>query len=142
MWRWMMLILAGLALAACGGGSSDEAEIREAVETFVRAFGEGDVETAYSYASEECQSQVELADFEEAYEMFETFFGGDDVEFRVDDIAISELDGDSAMVDTTLTILVDGEELDEDDVEDEPAERVVKEDGRWRFTDCESFAIS
>ncbi len=135
--RWYAILLAIFAavMIACGsnGGGDDEASIREALEGFTQALNDSDFAKAYSYFSEECQDNVSLSEFSAGLAFATVFFG--EAAFEVSNIRIIELANDRAVVDVDITITGVGEEFAVEE-DQEPIE-LIKEDGRWRTTDCE-----
>ncbi|MCH8065670.1 MAG: DUF4352 domain-containing protein [Chloroflexi bacterium] len=135
--RWYVILLAIFAavMIACSsnGGGDDEANIRETLEGFAQALNDSDFTKAYSYFSEECQDNVSLSEFSAGLAFAALFFG--EGELEVSNIRIIELTGDRAIVDAEITITGVGDDFSVE--EDQDPIELVKEDGRWRTTDCE-----
>jgi hypothetical protein len=136
---FIVLILLAVAISCGGSGKSDpESEIRRDVEAFVDAFSKGEAGNAYSFMSKECRDQVSREDFASAILLAKAFMG-DNLKLSLESLEIVTLDGDTAEVKTKIRTVVDGEEQVNEDSEE--TQHLVKEDGKWRSTDCADFSM-
>lgn len=124
-----------MILMACSGGDG-EADIRKTVEGFFNAINEDDLPAAYTFLSEECKEQVTFGEFAGGMVFAQAFLG--EGEFKVKDVRIIELKDDEAIIESEIVLVSDGEEIELEDGDATPIV-MVKEDGRWRSTDCEDF---
>lgn len=130
------LLAVGLALllAACNGGG-DEKAIRDTVQDFFQTLGE-DSNEAYLLLAEECRNEMSLDEFRDSAGGLTTFFSGNEV--RVENVEITErLDGE-IIANLDINIVTEGEDAPFADAGLGQA-RFRKEEGRWRFADCENF---
>lgn len=140
--RWYVVLAAVLAslLAACGGGTSDETALKKAIEEFFQS-SVADPPKAYTYLAQECKDEIAFPEF--AVGRF--FFGGllGDRKPEVKELKILEHGEDAIVANFEIVLVVDGEEfpLSANEEDDGPT-RFVKENGRWRFADCEDFSLT
>ena len=124
----------GLAVVACGGGSSggDEGAIKDVFRDFFRAFEEGDASLLAGLLSDDCEDAEDIA--ERAIQS-SLSRGLEDVEYNVTGATIRDLTEDSAEALPEGLIRFEGGEvsLAEDDSE---YVRLIKVDGEWKLTDC------
>ena len=137
--RWYLILAVALAslLLACGDGGQDEREIKEAVEGFFLALNE-DPPKAYTYLSQDCKEQISFLQFATGLSLLEGFLGKGEPEVK--DFEIKDREGDELQADVEVVVHSEGEEiaLTQDPRQRGPT-RFVKEDGRWRFSDCDVF---
>lgn len=134
----ILLAVFAAVMIACGsnGGGDDEANIRNTLEGFTQALNDRDFDKAYSYFSEACQDNVSLSEFSAGLAFATVFFG--ESELEVGNVRIVELTGDRALVEADISMTGLGEEFTFEE-DQEPIE-LIKEDGRWRTTDCEDVS--
>lgn len=133
--RYAVLAIAVTFLfVACGGGDSDEQEVRDTIEGFFQALGEDRAE-AYSYLAEECREETSFGEFAAQLQL-SAFFAANEV--RVEKVEIVERGDDEIVADVDIVLVIEGEDspLAESGL---GRVRVVKESGRWRLADCENF---
>ncbi len=140
--RWLAVIaVAALAFAACNGGSV-EGDIGDTIAGFYHALDE-DPPRAYTYLSQSCKEQVDYSQFFGALSFIlgRGFLGEGALEVR--DLEITTQDGDDSLeASFHVVIISDGEEIElsQGFAGGEEPTRFIREDGRWRFRDCEGFA--
>jgi cytochrome c5 len=139
------LLLAFVAVFACCGGNGDsaptspeeiESQFKRDYEALARAFGEGDIDKVYGFIASKCHDEIDRDQIAGAALLASAFLG-DDWEVRVDEVELLEQEGNTATIRVVSTVIIDGEE-------EEPSEEtvdVVWEDGHWRDTDCNTFAL-
>jgi hypothetical protein len=134
--RQYTLLALGLALllAACNGGG-DEKAIQDTVQDFFQTLGE-DSNEAYLLLAEECRNEISLDDFKDSTGELTTFFSGSEV--RVVNVEITERLDDEIVANLDINIVTEGEDAPLGDGGLGQA-RFRKEEGRWRFADCENF---
>ncbi|HEY8490269.1 MAG TPA: hypothetical protein VIO14_04675 [Dehalococcoidia bacterium] len=131
-------LLALAVFAACnGGGGGDQAQIEKLARDTVAALEDLDGKKMAGLMSKECD--VDEAEMEAAFALIRVFAGEDDLEIDLDDIEITNLTDTSADVRLVGTIKIMGEEQPLD--EEGSSTRAVKEDGKWRWSDCEDFNV-
>lgn len=123
-----ILILAAL-LAACSGKDSpadrgsEEAAVRDAVSTYVVAFGDGNPDRAWAFVSERCQDSIPESEYRAGVAAAGELYA----DLKVDEFTEIVLDGDTAVVAYTTDPVVEGAKDDE---------RWIQEAGTWRWDDC------
>ncbi len=142
----VLLVLAALA-SACGDGEGGplgttdaKTEIERDVRAFAEALSQNEIAKAYTFLSEGCREETSLEDFMGSM-LFARAFIGEDWEIEITGVDVLEYEGDRAVVTLRSVLMVDGEEVEAAEGEEEP-ETLVREDGKWRITDCEGFAPS
>ena len=100
----------------------DEALLRQAVEEYVAAFGNGDADAAVSLLSERCTDTISMAEYREAVAAAGELYPG----LVVDDVYDIVLDEDRAVVYYST----------DPEVETEDGERWISESGAWVWDDC------
>jgi hypothetical protein len=133
--RYAVLAIAITSLlVGCGGGGSDEQEIRDTVEGFFQALGE-DTAEAYSFLAEECREGASFSDFAAQLQL-SAFFAANEV--RAENVGVIERGDDEIVADVDIVLVIEGEgsPLADGGL---GRVRVVKESGRWRLADCENF---
>lgn len=144
--RSIILCLAPLAFAACGGASSGagspptEAGLQSAVRESTEAVLSSKPKVAYGYLSDDCKEKMSLSEFSGLLMFGVAMLAGmADVELKdieVGSIEVSELTATSANVRSELRTK-DGDVFTSLD-DSEPAKWIYENDG-WRSTDCEDL---
>ena len=137
--RYLPLVLAGLLLSGCGGGSDQPADkpaptskaptttpapgdaLEESVRAYSAAFLRGDGAAAYELLSKRCRNRTRLSEFEALAEQAQARYGPEEIAtLKV------KVNGDQAQATYTYA---QSQILDQDN------ERWVNEAG-WRNDDC------
>jgi hypothetical protein len=95
---------------------------------------------AYTFLSEDCRKTVSLGDFMASMILVQAFLG-EDWELEVTSVDVLELEGDRAVVKAEAVFKVEGEEIEPGEGEEDEPQTLVREDGKWRTTDCEGFKM-
>ena len=137
--RWLVGLVALVASlhVACGGAGASTA-IRESAEDFYRALAV-DPPRAYTYLSEECQSEFSFLEFASGTIFISSFFG--ESEPSIENLRVLRSDGDEVEVQFDIVVHVDDETVPLVLGKDTIPSHFVKEDGRWRFASCEDFGL-
>lgn len=140
------LALAGLIVAACGGGdgggqSNDAAGLESAAREFGNSLFGGDTDRAYELLAADCRDQVSKDELQQTMAVAAVFIKGfynvDLDEIKVDDIETRNVEDGAGEV--MLTIKAAG--IDSDELNADPTwDRWVYEDGGWKAAECEQFA--
>lgn len=142
----VLLVALAVPLSACGGGGGPlsradaEKEIERDLQAFAEALSDNEMVTAYAFLSEECRQELSLEDFASSMLLMRAFLG-EEWAFRVESVDVLEFQGDRATVMVDAWLEIEGEEIDAEEGEEEAPETLVREDGKWRTTDCESFTV-
>ena len=133
----VLALVAMLVLAACGGGDGAEGEIRSTVEGFIHDLRSNPPE-AYTYLAQDCKDQLDFGSFASSLFLLDQILGESELELR--DFRIIRTDASDAAADFDIVIAVEGEDIPlPQGITSTGAAQFVKEDGRWRFADCENF---
>ena len=131
----LIAVLALAVFAACGGGGGgDEAQIRKLVRDTASALEDMDGKKMASLMSKECDVSAE--EMEAVFVLLRAFSGDDKIEVTIDEIEVTDLTDNSANVRVQGSVKVMGQE---EPFSDGQTSRAVKEDGKWRWADCEGF---
>lgn len=132
-------LLALAVFTACngGGGGNDQAQIEKLVNDTVAALEKLDGKKMAGLMSRECN--VDEDEMVATFALIKAFAGDEELEIDLDDVEISNLTEDSADVRLVGTIKIMGEEQPLDS--EGSSTRAVKEDGKWRWSDCEDFNV-
>jgi hypothetical protein len=143
----VLVLLWAVLASACGGGDGApsgagdaQSEIERDVRAFALALSDNEMPNAYTYLSKDCKETVSLDDFMGSMLLARAFIG-EDWELEITGVDILEHEGDRAVIQATAVFRVDGEEIESEETEEDEPETWVREDGKWRITDCEDFKL-
>jgi hypothetical protein len=128
-------LLVAAFLGACRDSSVSEDDIRSTIDGFFTALTK-DPPKAYTYLAASCKEQLDFLDFAGGVYFFAEILGESELEVR--NVGITERGDDEVTADFEVVIVADGEDIPFQQ-QDQGPERFVKEEGRWRFADCEAF---
>ncbi len=129
-------LVAALSLTACGGGGGgDEDAIKSLVDKTAKALEDMDADAFEGLMSSDCEGIA--AAMEETFSLLEELDMGE-FKVNIENVEVRNVEDDSAEVLVEGTVEVAGEETDLSEGDD--WSKVVKEDGKWRWADCEEFA--
>lgn len=126
----VLLLVLGLALAACGASESDEDKITDVIEKSAESTDPADCERL---ATQNFLEQVELSQGAEAVKSCEENTEDDDEEAEGVEVSNVKVDGSTA----TARVAITGGSFDGQTAE----MKVVEEDGDWKVDEITEFVV-
>jgi len=120
---WLGILLVPLLLLSCGGGNSDESQIKDVLHGYIDAYVDSRPADMYALLDSESKANCSEDNYTEFIKRVREALG--DTEFEVLEVSEITIDADTA---TAVTHTRIGDELAE------PTENtLVKEDGVWKL---------
>ena len=136
--RYLLLVCAALAVfsAACGGG--DKKEMESTVKTFVDAINSGNPGNSYDVFAKTCRDKTTKAQYDQFITQANTLLKSADKNAKLEltKFEVVEQSGNNAKVRSTYRLQNAPREVQALFPTEPQDATLVKEDGKWRTTDC------